>query len=122
MSTIVFIHARLAMTVILFAFALGVWGAINYFRGQGVLPSYWGAVVIGEIVALAQAALGVALIVMGGAPADLLHFLYGALVALGWPAVYIYTHGRTNRFEMGAYALVSLFIFGLGLRAMTTGG
>jgi hypothetical protein len=121
-NPIVFFHSRLAITVILFAFALGVWGAINYLRGQGVGSSYWGALIIGEIVAIVQALVGVILIFTVQVPSDLIHLLYGSLVALAFPGVYIYTHARTGRAEMGIYALVAFFIFGLGLRAMTTGG
>ncbi|MBI5302314.1 MAG: hypothetical protein HY868_09260 [Chloroflexi bacterium] len=122
MNPIVLLHSRLAMTVILFALALGVWGLVNYFRGQGVTSSYWGALVIGEIVALVQALLGVIMLVTLRPPSDLIHVLYGALVGLVWPSVYVYTHARTGRVEMGMYALASLFIFGLSLRALTTGG
>jgi hypothetical protein len=103
-------------------FALGAWGLINYLRGQGISASYWGALVIGEIVALLQALLGVILIFTVRPPADLIHILYGALTGLVLPGVYVYTHARTGRMEMGMYALAALFIFGLGLRAMTTGG
>ncbi len=116
-----FIHERLAQTVILFAFALGAWAAWNFFRKQGVSASYWGALVIGEGLMLGQGVLGLALVLSGARPADLLHFLYGALVALGLPGVYVYSHGRTTRTENALYALVAFSIFGLALRAVTTG-
>lgn len=117
-----FIHGRLALTAIMFALALGVWAAWNYFRGQGVTSSYWGAVVIGELLMLGQGVLGILLLLTGERPADILHLLYGVLVALTLPAVYVYTNGRTTRNENALYALASFFIFGLALRAITTGG
>ena len=120
--SLVLIHSRLAMTVVMFSFALGAWGLVNYFRGQGITSSYWGALVIGELVALVQALLGVIIFITVRPPSDLMHLLYGALVGLVWPGVYVYTHSRAGRAEMLWYALASLFIFGLGLRAMTTGG
>ena len=116
-----FLHGRIAVSAVTFAFVLGVWGAWNYFRGQGITPSYWGALVIGEILMLAQGVIGALLAITGALPADLLHFLYGVLVALAWPAVYVYTNARTGRTESGMYALVSFFIFGLAIRAMMTG-
>ncbi len=115
------LHNTIARTVILFTLALGVWAGWSYFRKQGVSPSYFGAVVIGEGVMLVQGVLGLLLVLTGARPHDLLHFLYGFLVALGWPAVYIYTHARTTRAEIGWYALVAFFMFGLALRAVTTG-
>ena len=121
MTTIEFIHGRIAVSVVLFALILGLWGTWNYFRKQGVDGNYLGALVIGELLMLGQGILG-ALIVIGGVmPGNLVHFLYGFLVALSWPSVYVYTHGRTGRSESAIYAIVSLVLFGLALRAMTTG-
>lgn len=122
MDTVNFIHGRLAQTTILFALAMGVWAAWNYFRKSGVSSNYWGALIIGEILVLGQGALGVFLVISGARPADLLHFLYGVLVALGWPAVYLYTNARATRTEAAFYALVSFAIFGLAIRGMMTGG
>lgn len=117
-----FIHSRIALTTILFAFALGAWAAWDYFRRRGVSPSYWGALVIGEILMIAQGIVGLILVLSGALPGDLIHFLYGVLVALSWPSVYIYTNARGGRREAGWYALVSFFIFGLAIRAYMTGG
>ncbi len=116
-----FIHGRLALTDVLFAFALGAWATFDFVRGRGISPSYWGALVIGEILMLLQGLLGVLLVIGGQLPADLLHFLYGVLVTLSWPGAYIYTNARNGRSEAGIYALVSFFVFGLALRAITTG-
>jgi hypothetical protein len=122
MDTLVFIHTRLALTAVLYALALGSWAAWSYFRGHGVNSSYWGALIIGEVVMLGQGLLGAALVLGGARPADVLHFLYGVLVALSWPGVYVYTNARAGRSEAAIYALVSFFIFGLSIRAIMTGG
>lgn len=117
-----FIHSRLALTTIMYALALGIWAAWSYFRGHGVNSNYWGALIVGEILILGQGIIGVVMVITGLLPADLLHFLYGVLVAGSWPAVYIYTNARATRSEAAIYALVSFFIFGLAIRAMMTGG
>ncbi len=117
----VFIHSRTAIAAVLFAFALGVWALWSFVRGQRVSSSYWGALVIGELLMLAQGFLGILLLIGGARPADWLHLLYGVLVALSWPGVYIYTHARGDRREAGLYALVSFFVFGLAIRAIMTG-
>lgn len=122
MDTIVFIHTRLAITATLFALAMGVWAAWSYFRGHAVSSNYWGALIIGEALMLVQGLVGILLLVGGGRPADVLHFLYGVLVALSWPGVYVYTNARAGRSEAALYALVSFFIFGLSIRAIMTGG
>ncbi len=117
-----FIHGRLALSAVMFALALGIWAAWDYFRGRGISSSYWGALIVGEILMLGQGSVGVLAALGGARPADLLHFLYGALVALGWPAVYVYTNARATRREAALYALASFFIFGLAIRGIMTGG
>jgi hypothetical protein len=121
MTTIEFIHGRLALSAVLFSLIMGLWAAWSYFRKQGVNSNYLGALVIGEILMMGQGILGALMVIGGVMPGNLVHFLYGFLVALCWPGVYVYTHGRTGRAEAAIYALVSLAIFGLALRAITTG-
>jgi hypothetical protein len=84
--------------------------------------NYWGALIIGEIVMLGQGVIGVILVLFGQMPGDVIHFLYGVLVALSWPGVYVYTNARAGRSEAAIYAIVSFFIFGLAVRAIMTGG
>jgi hypothetical protein len=116
------LHARISISVVLFAFAMGAWAAWNFFRASGVSGSYLGAVMVGELLVLAQGAVGAVMLLFGGRPGDLIHLLYGVLVALMWPLTYAYTQGRTERRESGIYALVAFFIFGLAIRAIMTGG
>ncbi len=116
------IHGRLALTAIMYALVMGIWAAWDYFRGKSVSSSYWGALIIGELVMVGQGVLGIILVLSGRMPADLIHFLYGVLVALSWPAAYVYTNARAGRSEAAIYALVSFFIFGLAIRALMTGG
>lgn len=115
------LHCRIALSTLFFAFALGTWGVLNFILVRGVTSNYLGALVIGEILLLAEGILGLILVVTGGWPADGLHFLYGVTIAIAWPGVYAYTHAGTSRREMGIYAIVSFFMFGLAIRAMMTG-
>ncbi len=115
------IHTLLARTIILYAAVMGIWAAVDYFRRNNVNSNYWGALVIGELLMLGQGVLGILLLLTGARPADLLHFLYGVLVALSWPGAYVYTNARATRTEAGLYALVSFFIVGLAIRAIMTG-
>lgn len=116
------IHCRIGMAVTFFAFALGVWGVIGYLRHTGVTGSYFGALVIGEVLVIGQALVGVLLIFSGLFPIDALHFLYGVVVPLTWVAVYVYTRGQQTRREMLIYGVVSFFVMGLAIRAIMTGG
>jgi hypothetical protein len=115
------LHCRVALATIFFAFALGAWGVLAFLRGSGVTSSYFGALVIGEILVIAQALIGLFLVVTGRTPADGLHYLYGIVVPLTWVAVYIYTRGAQTRREMIIYGLVSFFVMGLAIRGIMTG-
>jgi len=84
-------------------------------------PSYWGALVIGEIVAVIQAVVGV-IRLGGGGPFSPIHVLYGTLSVVIWPAAFGYMRGQQDsRTESLVYGLVSLFLFGIAIRALTTG-
>jgi hypothetical protein len=122
MPALVELHTVLGRSFMFFALALGLWGMVMYFTRQSLGPSYWGALVIGEIVAVLQGLLGVIQLVAGGQPGRLIHILYGSLSVLVWPAIFGYMRGqRESRNETFAYGLGSLFLFGLALRAFTTG-
>jgi hypothetical protein len=116
------LHCRVGLAVIFFAFALGVWGVLAFLRGMGVTGSYFGALLIGEILMIAQAVIGVALIVTGRFPMDGLHLLYGVVIPLSWAAVYVYTRGAQTKREMIIYAVMSFIVMGLGIRGIMTGG
>ena len=122
MPSLPFIHTGLARSILIFLFAMVAWAALNFFRGKGLDAGYRGALIIGEILFLAQGVLGVIMVILGLRPADWLHLLYGVLVAFSWPGVYIYTQARQERAEAGIYAIVSFFMFGLAIRAIMTGG
>jgi hypothetical protein len=116
------IHCRVGLAVVFFAFALGVWGVIAFLRGMGVSGSYFGALVIGEILIIGQALVGGLLLVSGNFPVDGLHILYGIVIPLSWAAVYIYTRGAQTQREMMIYAVMSFIVMGLGIRGIMTGG
>lgn len=116
------LHCRVGLAVIFFTFALGVWGVLAFLRGMGVTGSYFGALIIGEILIIAQSLIGVALLLSGRFPIDSLHFLYGFLVPLSWVAVYVYTRGAQTKREMIIYGVMSFFVMGLAIRGIMTGG
>jgi hypothetical protein len=84
--------------------------------------SFLGALAAGELLYLAQVAIGIGLLFTPAPrPARLaIHILYGAVLALMVPATYAITAGRDSRREVLAYALVGLFLAGISLRAMAT--
>jgi hypothetical protein len=122
MSTLILLHARLVTTILLFFGALAIWGFVGYLRGEGITGSYRGALVIGELLMLAQFILGVILVIGGlQAARQAIHILYGVVAIIVLPGTFAYTRGRDGRWERLIYVTVCLFLCGIALRAVTTG-
>ena len=114
------IHARLATTMLLFLTIAGVWGIAAYFLKRGITGSYWGILAVGEILIIAQVIVGTILWIQGARPARTIHLLYGVVAAIGLPGYYAYTRGQDDRRASLTYGLISLFLVGISIRAMTT--
>ncbi|MGA7672271.1 MAG: hypothetical protein WBW04_17740 [Nitrolancea sp.] len=115
------IHDRFAVSVILYMFALGIWGIVSYVRKSGVTGSYRGTLVIGELMLLTQGALGISLVFSGYRPAASLHFLYGGLSVFVLPLLMSYVRVRPKHQGPLIYGIGAIFIMGLAIRAMMTG-
>ncbi len=115
------VHALLGNAFSYFALAIAVWGLFHLIRRREIGGDFWGAVAIGEGLAVLQALVGIVMLIQGLMPPRLLHFLYGALTALTWPAVFAFTRGDTGRRSVLAWTLASAALFGLALRAIVTG-
>lgn len=123
--TLTEIHARIGNSALLFMVVAGVWGLIRWRRNQGVDSNYFGILVVGELLLIAQALLGSYMLFILGRGANLerpsIHVLYGFLTVLTLPAVYAFTQGRTeNPRDQGLYGFVCLFLAGLVWRATVT--
>lgn len=120
-----FLHGRIATAMVLFAAIAGVWGLVEYFRKHAVSPSYWGIIVVGNLLAVGQGILGTILALGGGQPArSWIHILYG-VVALMWIPIINFMSSLANKEHSAVretliVALVSLFEAGIALRAITT--
>jgi hypothetical protein len=114
-------HDRLATSMMLFMFAVGVWGLFMYFTGGGVTGSFSGALAIGEVLIIAQVALGVILYFRGFRPESTIHILYGATAVVALPFIWSYMRERDARQALLIFSLGALFVGGLAIRGMTTG-
>jgi len=121
MDRITQLHSRLQVTITLALAALVVWGVVSYARG-GVGRGYQAGLAIAQLLILAEGALGLILLVAGGAPGRLaLHIVYGAVAALILPGVYLANRGRQGRWEALIYAAACLLLVGVAIRAYETG-
>lgn len=111
------LHERLQTTVVLFMFAMGIWGVVNYIRKRPISSDYAGALIIGEVLIVVEALLGLAIFLYGLRPArPYIHILYGVTAVIALPGAFAYTKGRDNRWEGLVYACVCLFLAGLSIR------
>jgi hypothetical protein len=115
------LHNILSNAVSLFTLAVTLIALFSLLRRQGLSSDFWGTVVIGEGLIVVQVIIGGILFFSGQQPPRLIHYLYGALNALTWPATYTYTQGQDDRRQALIWMLVSAFLFGLSLRARQTG-
>jgi len=118
--SLVEVHARLGNTALYFMIIMALWGLWRFFRKQGLDGSYWGALVIGEILIVAQGLLGGYLWLSGLRPARGIHLLYGIISVLVIPGVYAYTQGEQKRRTMMIYAVALLILAALVVRAIMT--
>jgi hypothetical protein len=114
-------HNILSNAVTLFTLAVTLLALFRLLRHEGLASDFWGTVVIGEGLIVVQAFLGGILFFTGSQPPQLIHYLYGALNVLTWPAAYAYAHDQDDQRQALIWTLVSVFLFGLSLRARTTG-
>jgi hypothetical protein len=120
-DVVLLIHERLATTALYYFLVIALWGYFRFFRKQPIDPSYWGGLVIAEVLVLAEALLGGYLWLSGFQPArGWLHVLYGALIPAMIPLAYAYTRGRADRSEILIYGTVTIITAGLILRAIYT--
>ena len=118
------VHGRLATSALLYTIVMGVWGLWRYFRHENVNSSYWGALIIGEILYLAQGSLGAFLFFsgIGNLSGKLIHILYGVVCVLTLPAIFFFTRGEESRRPMLIYGVGFLFLIGIILRGISTAG
>ena len=118
------IHARLFITTLAYCLVMALWAFWRFFRKQGVDSSYWGALVIAEVLLVIQGALGAYLyFVLGLRPARAsIHILYGVISLLSIPGAYAFTKGGDQHRDMLVYGAVLAFQCGIILRAAVTGG
>ena len=120
--SLVQIHDSLANTALIYFAVLAIWGLVRFARRQAISSSYWGALVIAELLILTQGGIGAFLWYTGHRPERGIHILYGLVSALAIPAIYAFTQGREERSEMLMYSVATLVAVGLVLRAITTAG
>lgn len=111
----------MAITMLLFMGAVGLWGMWSFLRGGVMEGSLSGALIIGQVLIGIQGALGMVLFTNHERPADSVHILYGIAAFVTMPFVWSYVRERHPRQGLFFYSLAALFIMGLAIRGIATG-
>ena len=112
------LHGRLGVALGLYFGALGVWGVALGALGSGPSASFKGALVIAEIVVLAQGLLGILLYLRTGT--EWIHALYGLALLVAMPLAASIVRDYTPRRMSLFLGLAALFAAGLVVRGITT--
>jgi hypothetical protein len=111
-------HATLALALLLDQIVLAIWALVLGFRRQPVSSALFSALIVDEILMILQSLVGGYLLVTGHAP-QAIHFLYGGLLLVLLPAMYLYA-GRRERAGVWMGAML-LFMGGMIIRISFTG-
>lgn len=115
------IHGALANTATMFLAVLGIWALLLRFRSQPLSSGWSGAAVIGEILLIAQFALGWVLFFQGYGselPRAWIHILYGVVAIITLPAAHTYfSNIKEPNVQTLAMAFVCIFLWGIVLRS-----
>ncbi len=88
-----------------------------------ISPLFRSALKVTGYLALIQALLGGLLVLMGAAPKDPLHFVYGIVVLLAVPVAFIYTTGKPEqaRRDLIILLIAAVVVAAAAVRAFATG-
>ncbi len=121
MPHLTLLHTRLQLTISLALVALVIWGLICALRGT-VDRSYIAILWVVELLIIAEALLGIPLLLGAAQPVRLaMHIVYGGVALALLPGAITYGRGRAGRGQALIYAAVCLFLLGVAMRARLTG-
>ncbi len=124
MGFVVLIHNQLSQMIWIYFLILGLWGLFRAVRKLAVDGNYMGALVIGQVLYVAQGVLGGLLWLNGNMAVvarPFMHILYGSFALVFLPFVFmVWLRGDDSNRGQWVLALTVLFLFGIALRAAST--
>ncbi|GCE26444.1 hypothetical protein KDA_19280 [Dictyobacter alpinus] len=122
------LHRYNLYLVLLSSLVAGIWGLILYFRKSDNLKSWRIALLVSFAFGVLQGLFGLIMVALGLKPGGgvnlyYLHYVYGGIVALGIPLVWLSftTNGKDKRKDLLIYSLAALVIAIVAVRAWMTG-
>jgi hypothetical protein len=128
LAIVLTLHTYNVYLIWLSAAITSIWGFILYFRKSEVLRPWRISLIVTLALGLLQGAFGVTLLLLGQKPGGgtglyYLHYVYGGIVALGIPLVWLSftTNGKNRRQDLLIYSIGALVLLAAGIRAWMTG-
>lgn len=124
---VLLLHNINVYLVIAAAAITGIWGLILYFRKSTRFKEWNIALRTTVILGLLQALFGITMVISGLKPGTgtglyYLHYVYGAITALGIPVALTYTtNGKNVRRDVLIFSIAALIIAAAAVRAWMTG-
>jgi heme A synthase len=115
-------HQGFARAVLIYSIVLAAWGLFLYVRGRNPSGGLLGALIILEGLIVLQGVFGLVLLGVGHRPQSGLHYLYGLAALLTLPGAYFMSAGGRERRDSMVFGLAALFLVGVAIRGVTTGG
>ncbi len=122
------LHEYNVYLIIIAAAISGVLGMVLYFTKRPVIRQWRIMLIVTLVLGLLQAAFGLTMVAMGEKPGGgtgvyYLHYVYGGIVALSIPLVWLSfaTNGEDKRKDMLFYSIATLVIVAAAIRAWMTG-
>lgn len=115
------LHRGFATVVLIYSATLALWGLFQYLRGANPSGGYLGALIIDEGVMVFQGLVGLALLIGGHRPQDILHYVYGIVAVLTLPIAYTYSNRGHSRRDSLIFGIATLFLVGIAIRGTMTG-
>jgi hypothetical protein len=117
------VHAVIGFAIVGGWVVMFLWGLGSFILKREPNPWFWRLLAVLQVLLIVQLAAGTTLLALGHRADSLLHYFYGAL----FPAIVLaiaHVYARDMEVESDTwkvFAVASFFIFGLTLRALTTG-
>ncbi len=122
------LHLFNAFLILVAALTAGVWGLILYFRKREMIKPWRIMLIVVLVLGLLQGLFGVTMVLMGLKPGGgtglyYLHYVYGGIVALGIPFVWLsFTSDEKNQRRVVLfYSIATLIMVAAAVRALMTG-
>jgi CDP-diglyceride synthetase len=120
-ALLAFLHARLALALVLFALLLGLWGSYQFLRHRALSGGFRSAYLLMVGLTAVQGLIGLGAWSSGGRPRELLHVVYGIFAVVFLPGLYFYA-GRGRRDREAAFLAAACWIVLVALlRGIATG-